>query len=237
MKEHKFVGKWISDSVFAPREPRNVFHRQLQKISLPLDEHSDSHILFRKKFMLKKAPENAKVYITADDFYKLYINGKYIAQGPAPAYHNCYNYNEIDVTEYLTDGENTVAVHTYYQGLINRVWQSGDQRHGLIMDLEVDGRTVVCSDESFKTIPHDGFREVGTAGYATQFLEEYDSRAAQVGFEQPDHDDSGWSWAKRSRVSDHTLMPQESAMLVFETIKPVDTQQRENTLFLDLSTS
>ena len=37
-------------------------------------------------------------------------------------------------------GENTIAVHTYYQGLINRVWISGDGRHGLLLDLVVDGK-------------------------------------------------------------------------------------------------
>ena len=30
MKNHKFTGKWISDGAFSDREPRNVFHRQLQ---------------------------------------------------------------------------------------------------------------------------------------------------------------------------------------------------------------
>ena len=138
MNQHNFTGKWITDGIFASREPRNVFHRQLQKISLPPDEHSNSHILFRKKFVLSKAEKVGKAYITADDFYKLYINGKFVAQGPAPAYHNCYNYNEIDITPYLCEGENVIAVHTYYQGLINRVWQSGDYRHGLIMDVEID---------------------------------------------------------------------------------------------------
>ena len=79
------------------------------------------------------------MYISADDYYKLYINGHFVTQGPTPSYHWQYNYNAIDVTAYLKPGRNVIAVHTLYQGLINRTWQSGDQRHGLIMDLEVDG--------------------------------------------------------------------------------------------------
>lgn len=76
--------------------------------------------------------EKAVIYISADDYYKLYINGKFVASGPAPSYYNSYNYNKIDVSDFLINGENTIAVHTYYQGLINRVWVSGDNCHGLI---------------------------------------------------------------------------------------------------------
>ena len=75
-----------------------------------------------------------------------------------------------------------IAAHTLYQGLINRVWQSGDQRHGLLLDLEVAGATVLCSDTAFLTAVHSGYREIGVVGYDTGFLEEYDCRAAEVGF-------------------------------------------------------
>ena len=73
-----------------------------------------------------------------------------MTQGPAPAYYFNYYYNTADVTDFITDGENTVAVHTYYQGLINRVWVSGDRRHGLALDLKNDENTVIATDESWK---------------------------------------------------------------------------------------
>lgn len=107
------------------------------------------HVLFRKTFSLNSDINSAKIYISADDYYKLYINGKFVNQGPAPSYHFRYNYNVLDVTSYLEKGENVIAVHTLYHGVINRVWQSGDYRHGLILDLEVNGSVVVKSDESF----------------------------------------------------------------------------------------
>ena len=82
-----------------------------------------------------------------------------MTQGPTPSYHFQYNYNVIDITSYLKEGRNVIAVHTLYQGLINRTWQSGDQRHGLIMDLVVDGEVLAYSDESFKTAVHSGYAE------------------------------------------------------------------------------
>ena len=141
---HSFLGKWITTAELAAIPPRNVFHRQLEKVMLPDDGIRNRHVLFRRRFTLDGFAR-AILYISADDYYKLYINGVFVGQGPAPAYHFRYGYNVIDVTPYLLEGENVIAVHTLYQGLINRVWQSGDGRHGLILDLVADGETVLFS--------------------------------------------------------------------------------------------
>ena len=179
---HQFHGKWISDAELAALQPRNVFHRQLEPLALDCSEHRNRHVLFRKRLLLDNVPQSARIFITADDYYHLYVNGIFVAQGPAPSYHFQYNYNEIDLTPYLVKGENVIAVHTLYQGLVNRVWQSGDHRHGLLCDVEVDEKIILSSDESFLVAPHTGYTESGTCGYQTQFLERYDSRAAEVGF-------------------------------------------------------
>ncbi len=229
---HIFKGAWITDAEFANLAPRNVFHKQLTKVSLPCNDHRNRHILFRKRFHCDSVGENAVIYISADDYYKLYINGIFVAQGPAPSYHFQYNYNAIDVRKYLKTGENVIAVHTLYQGLINRVWQSGDNRHGLILDLCIDGKCIVASDESFKTHPHTAYTEMGVTGYDTQFLERYDSGGAEVGFEHPDFDDQNWEGAKIHQKDDHALTAQQSKMLEFETIRPAcHTMSKDGILY------
>lgn len=235
--EHTFIGKWVTNSEFANLKPRNVFHKQLEKVDLPCDEHRNRHILFRKNFCCDNLCDNALIYISADDYYKLYINGQFVTQGPAPSYHFNYNYNVIDVSKYLQKGENLIAVHTLYQGLINRVWQSGDNRHGMILDLVIDGETVVASDESFKTSPHTAYTEMGTCGYETQFLERYNSNAAEVGFEQIGFDDSRWEKAKINKYADHTLTKQKSGMLEFEKIEPTFVTQKENSILYDFGSN
>lgn len=230
---HQFIGKWITDEEFAALPPRNVFHRQLEKVDLPCEEHRNRHILFRKKFHLDSLGQKALIYISADDYYKLYINGRFVAQGPAPSYHFQYNYNTIDISDYLQEGENLIAVHTLYQGLINRVWQSGDFRHGLILDLEMDGKIILSSDETFKTAPHSGYTEMGTCGYQTQFLERYDSGSSEVGFERIDFDDENWENAKFHQYSDHILAEQKSKMLTFENILPAKIEKKENRILCD----
>ncbi len=237
MMTHIFNGKWISNKIMADLQPRNVFHRQLDNLPLDCSEHRNQHILFRKRFDLSSPCTQAKLFISADDYYKLYINGCFVAQGPAPSYHFRYNYNEIDVAPYLHEGENLIAVHTLYQGLINRVWQSGDRRHGLICDLIADGRAILSSDSSFRVREHSAYSEMGICGYDTQFLECYDSRSPEVGFELPDFDDSGWACASICTFDDHTLTAQESHMLDFEAFSPVGISRNGNRILYDFGSN
>ena len=93
--KHDFVGRWITDDEFYQLKPRCVFHKQLEPVQLPCDEHRNRHILFRRKFACGNF-DSAYICISADDYYKLYINGVFVAQGPAPGYHFDYNYNKVD---------------------------------------------------------------------------------------------------------------------------------------------
>ena len=231
--EHNFKGRWISDGEMARLMPRNVFSRQLAKLELDCTQYRNRHVLFRRSFNIDKSFSSAKIYISADDYYKLYINGRFVGQGPSPSYHFRYNYNEINIANYLVEGENVIAVHTLYQGLVNRVWQSADMRHGLICDIEIDGDTLICSDESFKVARHSGYTESGVCGYQTQFLERYDSGAAEVGFETAGFDDEYWESATICRFDDHVMQKQESAMLEFEDIYPEDTEDYDGGVLYD----
>lgn len=230
---HKFTGKWITDAEFAKLKPRNVFGRQLNKAALDCTEHRNCHILFRKSFIMTDKLEDTKLFISADDYYKVYLNGVFVGQGPAMSYHFRQNYNVIDVGTYLCPGENTIAVHTYYQGLINRVWQSGDNRHGLILDIVQGENVILASNETFRTHRHTSYTEIGTAGYDTQILEKFDSRAPEAFFYAADFDDSTWKTAQISAFADHTLKPQRTAMLAFEEIKPQSISREEGKIIYD----
>lgn len=214
-----FSGKWITAPEFAELTPVNVFHRQLDKKQIDSSGAKNSHILFRKSFYSDGG--RATVFISADDYYKLWINGKFICQGPAPGYPFHYYYNKVEIE--LSRGENVIAVHTLYQGLINRVWVSGDDRHGLILDIEQDQKTVVCSDESFLCTYHGGFETMDTVGYRTQFTEKYTSGSSEEGFYLPEYDDRGWGYACARKYTDYTLFEQPTKMLEFERISPTLT--------------
>ena len=220
--QRDFRGKWITAKTFCGLKPVNVFHRQLEEADIHSVAPQNAHILFRRRFEAREGLETY-IYISADDYYKLYINGDFVCQGPAPGYPFHYYYNKVDITNHIREGSNLIAVHTYYQGLINRVWVSGDDRHGLILDVEQGGEIIVSSDENFRCIVHSGFESMGTAGYDTQFLERYRSGSPQEGFEKTTYDDSSWESAKLRQHMDYTLYEQTTKMLEFEEIQPVLT--------------
>ena len=226
--------KFICHPDFAQVTPRQVFCKEIQvtKQSQEPSEEVNRHILFRKKISLGEI-KKAVLRITADDCYKLYINGMFVTQGPSPSYPNAYYYNEINITGFLREGVNTFAVHTYYQGLINRVWVSGDMRQMLWLSLDVNGKTVLVSDESWRCADHTGYTQCGTIAYSTAFAEFYHSTAPEVGFERPDYDDSAWSPAAVFQNADYTLIKQPTQQLEFETLCPAVTQNIDGGVRID----
>ena len=228
------TGYWITNEKFFGLSPVNVFHREREPHEIKNDtERMNSHVLFRKTLTLDKVPDCCELSVTADDKYRLYINGTFVCEGPSPSYHFRYCYDRINVSRYLTHGKNVFAFHTYYQGLINRVWQSGDRRHGLLCELSCGGEILMKSDGSFLCREHSGFTETGRVGYDTQFLQRYDSNCAEDGFYRPDYDDSGWTNASVAVNDTHVLAKKPSVQLVYEKIRPVYTEKRGNTLFMD----
>ena len=227
-------GKFICHKDFENVKPINVFHKEFS--SVQAEKHAESlynrHTLFRKKAVLGKA-NKATLKITADDYFKLYINGVYVTQGPPPSYPNRYYFMEIDVTSFLKEGVNTLAVHTYYQGLINRVWVSGDLRSMFWCELVLDGKAVLASDESWMTATHTGYASCGTFGYETAFAERYDSSAKEVGFEQENFDDSQWQSACVYKNADYTLQKSPIQPLCVYLKKPAYTERKGNVCFVD----
>lgn len=231
-----FDGKWISNQEFAQMKPINVFHRSAIEFVPPENMPQNKHILFRKTFNLENF-KKAEMYISADDYYKLYINGLPVTMGPCAGYPDRFYYNFVDVSDYLMPGENTIAVHTYYQGLINRVFISGDGRHGLLLDLVVDGKTVVKSDESFLCAEHTGYEIMGKAGYDTQFLIRYDSRVPETEFAIPYFDDSSWENAHIVKFNDRKMVPQPTKQIETLPIKPTEVRKKGNTVFIDFGSN
>ena len=199
--------KFICHKDFENLKPVNVFQKEnLGPINFTHPkELLNRHTLFRRSFFADNV-ENATIKITADDYFKLYINGKFVMQGPPPSYPNAYFYIEKDVSKFLKKGKNVIAVITYYQGLINRVWVSGDLRSMLYLDLKANGKTILVSDENFKVSTHTGYENVGITGYDTQVLEGYNSNAKEIDFYKSNFNDKNWENACVYKNADYKLI-------------------------------
>ena len=172
----QFHGKWIMPQEFSGLKPLNVFHREGEPCNVEHPENlKNLHIHFLARLRLKAKPETAVLRVSADDYYKLKINGQYVCQGPAAGFHFRCNWNEVDISAHLSAGENLFDFEVYYQGLINRVWCSGDLRCGLICDVIADGGVLLSSGEDFEYYISRRWSCGRVFGYDTQFAEEYDA--------------------------------------------------------------
>ncbi len=225
--------KFICHKDFSAITPIDVFHKEQKKLKIePSAPYLNRHILFRRKAVLAKT-EKAILRITADDYYKLYINGKFVTQGPSPCYPHSYNYNEINITDFLREGENTFAVHTYYQGLINRVWVSGDRRQMLYFSLTSNGEEVLVSNTDWRCANHTGYTEHGRIGYDTAFAECYNSASPEESFFSEDYNDSAWEYAAIYQAADYILKKQTTSQLCLYDIKPQAMTQYSNRIQID----
>lgn len=186
----------------------DVFRREQDNSPMPETAAPQNlHVLVRGQVELP--PGNYTLRISADDYYHGWLNGAWLGQGPAPAYHDCYYYQEYPVAGGRTV---TVALHLYYQGLVNRVWNSGDGRFAVWVELVRDGETAARCDESWRYQVCRAYSG-DTVGYVTQFLEDFDSRLWPEGWEQPGYDDGGWPHLIPAGWADYRLSPQPTANL------------------------
>ncbi|MBI2434264.1 MAG: family 78 glycoside hydrolase catalytic domain [Candidatus Hydrogenedentes bacterium] len=202
--------QWVRDPRMEGQPIRDYYGRQ-PKQKTESDGPWNLHTLFRKEIQLRARPKEARLLVTGDDYYKFSINGKPVVQGPEPGYPFAYPYYRLDVPAFLEAGTNVLGSHLFYQGLVNRVWNSGDNRSGFLLSLRVtyeDGtREEFLSDGSWRCFPLLAFPGMRTTGYSTQFLEDIDLRLMPVGWQVAGFDDSAW-FAPLVERQDHVFVEQ-----------------------------
>lgn len=157
--------------------------------------------VFRKRFSLAGV-KNAKLYICALGIGYPYINGQKVSDDlfPAPMsnYMKTLWYKEYDVSHLLKTGENVItvfcgngffneAIDTKSWGLEKAQWRDHPK---VILRLEVDGKTALVSDPSFKcqNASATWFNQIRKGEYFNGNL--YEENIAEI-----DYDDSAWPYA------------------------------------------
>src|SRR5215471_17386147 len=64
---------------------------------------------FRRSFDLPARPDSFVIHVSADNRYRLFLNGQAIAQGPARGDLNHWRYETVDLAPKLRAGKNVLA--------------------------------------------------------------------------------------------------------------------------------
>lgn len=221
---------WLTDRAFLPMPKPYLFHKELEenKAAAHLPELQHHHWYARTTFTVNAdelGEEPVRLEITADDYYKVYVNGVFVAQGPAQSDVGHYYYNRLDVRDVIRPGKNSIAVHVYYQGLLNRAYNSADYRQGFIAELWAGDRLLAKSDESWKAIRTEENVPGKVFGYQTQFTEHLDSRIAKGNWKDIDYDDTDWPYATVNPQAGYTFALQPTPVVTVYVKKPAQVEQ------------
>lgn len=214
----RWAAEWLADRPFIGQPKLNLFHKEMAAGEAPVHEPglTHHHWYVRTTFEVKEdtlGEGPAWLDITADDYYKAYVNGTFVGQGPAQNDSGRYYYNRLDVREALRPGRNAIAVHVYYQGLRNRAYNSADYRQGLIAEIGAGERVLVKSDETWKAIRGADNRPGEAFGYDTQFTEHVDARLSPGSWKEPGYDDAEWPYASADPDADYAFALQPTPPL------------------------
>src|SRR5262249_40095547 len=97
----------------------------------------NSYTYFRKTLDLASAPTAARLHLTADSRYQLFVNGAFAGRGPARSDRRWLSYDTWDVARQLRKGRNVIAVLVHHYGEWTFQYMKG--RGGLIAELEGGG--------------------------------------------------------------------------------------------------
>ena len=166
----------------------------------------NSYVAFRKTFSIDEVPEEAVANIAAESKYYLWMNEELaVFDGASKRGATPYDgfYEQIDLADYLKQGENTLVILVSYNGRGGN--SSVDPgKAGLLFQMQAGDVTVV-SDSSFKANRLRAYRNQGLLGadwpnYSqSSMLAEwnvyYDARESVGDYTASDFDDSAWEGA------------------------------------------
>lgn len=164
---------------------------QQSMIGAPADVRTESTFLaFRRSFELRAAPRGAVLHLFADARYLLWINGRYVLEGPARFETGGPEYDSIDVGRDLRSGDNCIVVLVLAN---NGTAMSGRmRRHApcLTASLYADGHPALVTDPAWKWSDRTRYR-TPTIDWAN-ITDHFDSRVEDGDWTQPGYDDRNW---------------------------------------------
>ncbi len=91
-------GSWTAKPIYAPDISRTEYQVNL----------------FRKSFEVSQKPDSFIIHVSADNRYKLWINGQKLGLGPARSDEKHWIYETYNIARYLKQGTNTIAIQQWF---------------------------------------------------------------------------------------------------------------------------
>lgn len=154
---------------------------------------------FRKIFTLSQKPARFIINISADNRYRLFVNGQPVCNGPARGDLYNWYFETVDIARYLKPGANIIAAQVWNMGTYAPVAQISNQT-ALVVQGNTDAEKMVNTNASWKVLVNKAYTPCSTdnAERMKTYMvigpgDEVDASKYPWGWEQAAFNDSKWA--------------------------------------------
>ena len=176
---------WLSKWITCPNVPQRdygVFH-------------------FRKSFTINSTPEKFIIHVSADNRYRLFVNGQPVSLGPSRGDLYNWYYETIDISSHLKTGENVIAAIVWNMGTYAPVAQVSNQT-ALVVQGDTELEQIVNTNTSWKVYKNPAYSPCSTdngprlkAYMVIGPGDQVDAASYPWGWELLAYDDKNWGQA------------------------------------------
>jgi alpha-L-rhamnosidase len=155
---------------------------------------------FRKDFTLTAKPDKFVIRVSADNRYRLFVNGHVVGNGPAQGSPWQWNYDTYDIAPLLQTGSNVIASQVWNYGVYSP-WVQMSVKTGFVLEGEtssVGTSSIVNTDTSWRVMPNTAFHAFPLDPTKVwEFIivspgDSIDARHYPWGWEQPNYISANW---------------------------------------------
>jgi alpha-L-rhamnosidase len=156
---------------------------------------------FRRDFHLEPVPENFVVNVSADNRYKLYVNGHEVCFGPARGDLANWYYETIDIAPYLKNGENVIAAVVWNFGP-DRPWAQFSLQTGFMLQGNTPAEELVNTNANWKVFENTSISPLTDFSHLQTFIvvgpgEQVDGKLYPWNWNQPGYCTDSWENARQ----------------------------------------
>ncbi|HWZ14142.1 MAG TPA: alpha-L-rhamnosidase C-terminal domain-containing protein [Mucilaginibacter sp.] len=150
---------------------------------------------FRKSINFTAKPVSFIIHVSADNRYKLYVNGTLVSLGPARGDTYYWNYETVDLAPYFTAGKNAVSALVFNESRFRPEAQIS-VRTAFIIQGNSANEEILNTDNAWKCIRDAGHQPIPGYFFAASKGEMVDMNQAIKGdWTAVNYDDSTWPGA------------------------------------------
>lgn len=153
---------------------------------------------FRKTFSLETVKEKFIVHVSADNRYRLFVNGTAVCSGPARGDLYNWYFESVDIAPYLHKGQNTVAALVWNMGVHAPVAQISNQT-AFVLQGDSDYESVLNTNQSWKVVKDSSYVpcSLDNGARVKSYMvvgpgDQVDAKKYPWGWEKENYNDTAW---------------------------------------------